>query len=402
MTLFYISDTLVIRFTRAPMVGTDLLRRPILFGVSKRDRWRLRRLVPVAQDRPIHETPNPPSGGGLGVLKAGMKGPVIGCHGHGPAIAFGALGILLVVTALACSRPPILKVDGSSTVFPITEAMAEEFQAKFGEFRVTVGISGTGGGFKKFCNQEVQITNASRPIKPVEVEACAREGVEYIELPVAFDGLSVIVNPDNDWVDFLTVEELEEIWKPDSTVKRWSDVRPSWPDHRIVLAGADTDSGTFDYFTKAIMGEEGASRPDYTASADDNVLVEAIAREKYALGYMGFAYYTESADRLKLVPVGKMKPSEETISEGTYVPLSRPLFIYVNSQEVRRPEVREFVGFYLSESNSILVRDVGYVAFPREVYDLVQRRFEGGVTGSMFGGEGSRIGVSITDLLEEP
>ena len=361
--------------------------------------------LPMARNRPLDEMQDPPFDGGFFILGAGMKEFVINCHVHGQAIAFGALGIILVVATLGCSRPPILKIDGSSTVFPITEAMAEEFQNESGEFRVTVGISGTGGGFKKFCNREVHITNASRPIKPVEVDACAREGVEYIELPVAFDGLSVIVHPDNDWVDFLTPEELKEIWKPGSTVKNWSDVRPGWPDHRIVLAGADTDSGTFDYFTKAIVGEEGASRPDYTASADDNVLVEAVAREKYGLGYMGFAYYTENTERLKLVPVdpgtGPVAPSIESISKGSYAPLSRPLFIYVNSQDVQRPEVREFVRYYLSESNSHLLRDVGYVEFPREVYELVQRRFEAGVTGSMFGGEGSRIGVSITDLLEE-
>ena len=191
-----------------------------------------------------------------------------------PSTLATALVIVTLLVALGCSRPPILKVDGSSTVFPITEAMAEEFQKEDGNFRVTVGISGTGGGFKRFCNGETAITNASRPIKPIEVDACNSKGVEYIELPVAFDGLSIVVHPDNDWVDRLTVDELEEIWRPGSTVKRWSDVRPEWPDRSIDLVGADTDSGTFDYFTRAIVGEEGASRPDYTASADDNVLCE--------------------------------------------------------------------------------------------------------------------------------
>ena len=312
--------------------------------------------------------------------------------------------ILLMAMALGCSRGAIVKVDGSSTVFPITEAMAEEFQKKYGEFRVTVGISGTGGGFQKFCTDEIDIADASRPIKPVEVENCARNGIDYIELPVAFDGLSVIANPENDWVDFLTVEELEEIWKPGSGIKKWSDVRPEWPDRDIFLVGADTDSGTFDYFTKAIVGEEGASRPDYTASADDNVLVRAVAGEKGALGYVGFAFYTEHAERLKLVPIdpgtGAVAPSIETIKDGTYVPLSRPLFIYVESQAAKQPEVREFVRFYLSTENGIFVPEVGYVAFPLNIYRLVQQRFEQGITGSVFGGKGSQVGVVIEHVLE--
>ena len=318
-------------------------------------------------------------------------------------IVAGVMGFLLLATAWGCSRGPILKVDGSSTVFPITEAMAEEFQKKYGEFRVTVGISGTGGGFKKFCNGEVDITNASRPIKSVEVDACGENGIDYIELPVAFDGLSIIVNPKNDWVDFLTVEELREIWRPDFPIEKWSDVRPQWPDKDISLVGADTDSGTFDYFTTAIVGEAGASRPDYTASADDNVLVRAVAGEKNALGYFGFAFFAENTDRLKLVPVdpgtGPVAPSIESIKNGTYVPLSRPLFIYVNSQVAEQPRVREFVRFYLNSENGIFIREVGYVAFPEHVYELVQQRFERGITGSVFEGRGSQVGVSIEDLL---
>ena len=316
----------------------------------------------------------------------------------------GIVGILLLVAAWGCSRAAIVKVDGSSTVFPITEAMAEEFQRKYGDFRVTVGISGTGGGFKKFCNGEIHIADASRPIKSVEVNACALEGIDYIELPVAFDGLTIIVNPENDWVDHLTVEELREIWKPGSTIRKWSDVRPSWPDRDIYLVGAGTDSGTFDYFTKAIVGEEGASRPDYTASEDDNVLVQAVAGEKYALGYLPFAYYEENPHRLKLVPVdpgtGPVAPSPATINNGTYIPLSRPIFIYVNSQAAQRPEVRDFVRFYLSSENGIFLREVGYVAFPEHIYRLALQRFERGITGSVFGGKGSQVGVSIEDLLE--
>ena len=288
-------------------------------------------------------------------------------------------------------------------MFPITEAMAEEFGKEHGELRVTVGVSGTGGGFQKFCNGEIHITDASRPIKPVEVEACAKNGIDYIELPVAFDGLSVVVHPENDWVDFLTVEELAEVWRPGSTIDKWSGLRPEWPDVNIKLVGADTDSGTFDYFTRAIVGKEGASRPDYTASADDNVLVRAIAGENNALGYFGFAFYVENTDRLKLVPVdpgnGPVAPSLETIRGGTYLPLTRPLFIYVDSVSALRTEVREFVRFYLDIENGRLLSEVGYVPFPPDLYALVQQRFEEGVTGSVFGGLGSKVGVSVEELL---
>ena len=318
----------------------------------------------------------------------------------------GMLGICLIALALGCSSDAtIIKADGSSTVFSITEAMAEEFQRQQSGVHVTVGISGTGGGFTRFCNGETDISNASRPIKPSEVEACNQNGVSYIELPVAFDGLSVMVNPDNDWVDFLTVEELKEIWEPGSNIKKWSDVRSEWPDNDIVLVGADTDSGTFDYFTKAIVGEEGASRSDYTASADDNVLVTAIAGEKNALGYFGFAYYIENTDKLKLVPVdtetGPVFPSIETVSNNTYVPLSRPIFIYVNRESARLQEVSDFLHFYLSTENTGLVHDVGYVQLPERVYELARQRFDDGITGSVFDGKGSQVGISIEDLLEE-
>ena len=320
------------------------------------------------------------------------------------AMVAGMAAIIFLAAVWGCSKQAILKVDGSSTVFPITEAMAEEFQRAHGEFRVTVSISGTGGGFKKFCKGEIDIASASRPIKRVEVDACARGAIDYIELPVAFDGLAVIVNPDNDWVDQLDIEELKEIWRPGSTVEKWSDVRPEWPERDIELVGADTDSGTFDYFTKATVGIEGASRSDYTASTDDNVLVTAVVREKFALGYLGFAFYVENTDRLKLVPIdpgtGAVAPSAETIKGGAYVPLSRPLFIYVRSAVADRPEVKEFVRFYLDEENTDLILETGYVGFPENIYKLVQERFHKGITGSVFGGKGSQIGVSIEDLLD--
>ena len=332
-----------------------------------------------------------------------MRERPVKSRGNVPKIAVGIVAVLLTMGALGCSKGAIVKVDGSSTVFPITEAMAEEFQKSFGEFRLTVGVSGTGGGFNKLCNGEIHINDASRPIKSVEVEACAKNRVEYIELPIAFDGLSIIANPKNDWAESLTIDELREIWKPESTLDKWSDVRPEWPDKDIYLVGADTDSGTFDYFTKAIVGTEGASRSDYTASTDDNVLVAAVSREKYALGYLGFAYYSENSQRLKLITVdpgtGPVAPSHQTIMDGKYAPLSRPLFIYVNSEAANRPEVRQFVRFYLGKENGHLLREVGYVGFPEQVYELVQQRFEDGITGSLFGGQGSQVGVSFEQLL---
>ena len=324
-------------------------------------------------------------------------------RGKALTVLSGAAGIILLATAMGCSTESIVKIDGSSTVFPITEAMAEEFSKRNGEIRVTVGVSGTGGGFQKFCNGEIDITGASRPIKAVEVAECSMEGIEFIELPVAFDGLSIMVNPDNDWVDFLTMEELREIWRPGSTVSKWSEVRPEWPDRDIELVGADTDSGTFDYFTKATVGEEGASRPDYIASSNDNVLVQAVAGEEGALGYVGFAFVIENLDILKLVPIdggeGPVVPTMETISNNTYAPLSRPLFIYVNREAALRTNVQDFVRFYLSEASGQFIRDVGYVAFREADYRLVQQRFERGITGSLFGGKGSQVGVSLEDLL---
>lgn len=296
-----------------------------------------------------------------------------------------------------------IAVDGSSTVFPISEAVAEEFQKVYPNVRVTVGISGTGGGFKKFLNKEIDISDASRPIKPSEQELADKNGIQYIELPVAFDGLSVLVNPQNDWVDYLTVDELKKIWQPGSTVKRWSDIRPNWPNEEIKLYGPGHDSGTFDYFTEAINGEEGAARSDFMASEDDNVLVTGIAGDRYALGFFGYAYYEENADKLKLVPIddgsGPVAPSAETIMNGTYKPLSRPIFIYVRADVTARPEIQEFIRFYLTKAKD-LVREVGYIPLTDELYTLALKRFEEGVTGSVFAGKGSQVGVRLEDLLK--
>jgi phosphate transport system substrate-binding protein len=292
-------------------------------------------------------------------------------------------------------------VDGSSTVFPITEAVAEEFQKVQTGVRVTVGISGTGGGFKKFTSGETDISDASRPIKPEEVARAAQHGIEYVELPVAFDGLSVIVNPDNTFVNSLTVAELKRIWEPGSTVKLWSDVRPEWPKRKIRLYGPGTDSGTFDYFTEAINGKSQSCRADFTASEDDNVLVQGIAGDPDALGFFGFAYYIENQDKLKLVPIddgnGPIAPSEETINNGTYAPLSRPIFIYVGTKAAQRPEVGAFVDFYL-EHAPVLVGEVGYISLPQGAYALAKDRFARRVTGSVFEGR-STTRIKLEDLL---
>jgi len=298
----------------------------------------------------------------------------------------------------------VVRVDGSSTVFPITEAVGEEFQHLHAGVRVTVGISGTGGGFKRFVLGETDINDASRPIKASEEATAAEHGISSIELPVAFDGLSVLVNPANTWVDHLTVDELKRVWQAGSTVKTWRDLRPEWPAETIALYGPDTDSGTFDYFTEVVTGE-GSCRPDYTASADDNVLVTGIAGDRHALGYFGFAYYLENKDKLKLVPIdggsgaGPVAPSQETINNGSYAPLSRPLFIYVGTAAAERPEIQAFVKFYIEQAGK-LTAEVGYVALPAAAYELAWKRYAARTPGSLFGGEAAKSGkYTITQLL---
>ncbi|MCL5780818.1 MAG: PstS family phosphate ABC transporter substrate-binding protein [Firmicutes bacterium] len=264
-----------------------------------------------------------------------------------------------------------IKIDGSSTVFTITEAVAEEFKKLHPGVNIAVGISGTGGGFKKFTVGETDISNASRSIKDKEKKAAEEHKIEYLEIPVAYDGLSVVVNKENTWVDKLTVEELKKIWEPGSQVKKWNQVRPQWPDMEIKLYGPGTDSGTFDYFTEAINHKEKASRSDYTPSEDDNVLVQGVAGDKGTLGYFGYAYYLENKDKLKVVPIdagsGAVTPDEKTINDGSYKPLSRPIFIYVSKSSLQRPEVKEFVKFYLTEGPK-LVPEVGYIPLPENLY----------------------------------
>lgn len=272
-----------------------------------------------------------------------------------------------------------VRADGSSTVFLLTEAMAEEFQKNYPNIRVTVGISGTGGGFEKFTNGEIDVNNASRVIKPEEKVNAAAHGVEFIELPIAYDGITLVINKNNDFVDFLTVDELKKIWEPGSRVKYWKDIRAEWPEKKLTLYGPGTDSGTFDYFTEAINGKERASRADYTASEDDNVLIQGIAGDTYALGYLGYAYYDENKDKLKAVPIKfgeqTIGPDKKSIRDGSYNPLSRPVYIYVNLHSSLTPSVNQFVDFYL-ENVQNLAEEVGFIPLSDINYKETLERYK--------------------------
>jgi len=314
---------------------------------------------------------------------------------------------LILANGTALAERKIVKIDGSSTVYPVTEAIAEEFQAaNRGSVQVTVGVSGTGGGFKKFCRGETDITGASRPILKKEMDACREAGIQYLELPVAYDALTVVVNPQNDWLKSITVDELKKIWEPGAqqNVTRWNQVNPTWPDQGLKLFGPGADSGTFDYFTEAVVGKAKSSRGDYTASEDDNVLVKGVSMDKGALGYFGYAYYAENSKKLKAVPVvaaaGKpaVAPSMETVKNGSYQPLSRPVFIYVNAKSLDKPEVREFIDFYLGQAPQ-LVPAVKYVALPDKAYQLIKKHVATRKLGTAFGGEPD-VGVTIEELLE--
>jgi phosphate transport system substrate-binding protein len=299
----------------------------------------------------------------------------------------------------------IIKIDGSSTVFPITEAVAEEFQIEK-KIKVTVGISGTGGGFKKFCRGEIDVQNASRPILKKEMEACKEAGVQYIELPVAYDALTVVVNKKNDFVKSLTVEELKKIWEPaaQGKIKSWKQVNATFPDTPLKLFGAGSDSGTFDYFTEAIVGKAKSSRGDYTASEDDNVVVQGVASDKGSLGYFGFAYYEENQDKLKAIPIVATKgtaavlPSFDNVKNGTYQPLSRPIFIYVNATSAAfKPEVKAFIDFYLNNAPA-LVKEVKYIPLPANEYAAVTKHWKALKPGTGFDGT-PEVGIKIEELL---
>jgi phosphate transport system substrate-binding protein len=316
--------------------------------------------------------------------------------------AVGAL--ITALAAIACDEGTgtglrgSVRVDGSSTVFPITEAVAEEFLREERGVRVTVGLSGTGGGFQKFCNGETDISNASRPISQGEIESCAAKGIEFIELPVAYDALSIVVHPDNDWVDCISVPELKKIWEPaaQGTVTSWAQVNPDWSEGgSFKLFGPGTDSGTFDYFTEHVNGKAKASRGDFTASEDDNVLVTGVSGDESSLGYFGLAYYLENKNLLRALDVRQeeggqcVAPAPETVESGDY-PLSRPLFIYVRKDAAERPEVGAFVNFYL-ENAAYLANDVGYVGFPDAFYGRVSSIWEAGTTGSLFSGRAGTV-----------
>ena len=315
----------------------------------------------------------------------------------------GALAVTLASVPAFSQGASTIKVDGSSTVFPITEAVAEDFQAANRGVNVTVGISGTGGGFEKFCKGETDISNASRPIKQAEMDKCKAAGIEYMELPIAYDALTIVVNPRNTWASTLTTAELKTMWEPAAkgTITKWNQVRSSFPDAPLKLFGPGTDSGTFDYFTEAIMGKAKDSRADYTASEDDNVLVQGVSRDVNALGYFGFAYYEENQQRLKAVAIdsgsGPVMPSAAHVEDGSYKPLSRPLFIYVNKKSADRPEVQNFVSYYLKNPN--LVSQVGYIKLPANAYTVALDNFQKRKLGSVFAGRNT-VGVRIEELMK--
>lgn len=321
------------------------------------------------------------------------------------SLVFSITMVLALASSVAVGAQ-MVKIDGSSTVYPITEAMAEEFQkAKRGAVRVTVGISGTGGGFKKFCRGEIDISDASRPIKKSEMEACRKAGIQYIEMPVAFDALTVVINPKNTWAKNMTVAELKKIWEPGAQgkVTKWIQINPSWPDAPLKLFGPGADSGTFEYFTEAVVGKSRASRGDFTASEDDNVLVQGVSRDVNALGYFGYAYFAENQQRLNAVAVVPAKgkpavvPSAQTVENGTYQPLSRPIFIYINAKSAKKPEVREFVEFYNGQADT-LVREVKYVPLPARAYTHNLEQLKAMKVGTKFGGK-SNVGLTIDQLM---
>lgn len=320
------------------------------------------------------------------------------------AIAAVAATLSASVPAAQSQGQGIIQINGSSTVYPIAQAVAEDFLIETkGAAKPVLAITGTGGGFKAFCAGRTDIANASRPIKTSEMEACEKKGIKYIELPIAYDALTVVVNPQNNWANSMTVAELKKAWEPaaQGTVGNWSQLRPGFPNEPLRLFGAGADSGTFDYFTEAINGKSKASRTDYTGSEDDNVLVQGVARDRNALGYFGYAYYAANRNQLKPVAIdsgkGPVLPSEQTVKDGTYQPLSRPIFIYVKAESANRPEVQQFVEFFMREAPR-LVSEVQYVPLPPEAYTLATENFRKRKLGTVFGGK-EKVGLKIEDLL---
>jgi len=303
-----------------------------------------------------------------------------------------------------------IQIDGSSTVYPITEAIAEEFQKENKSVKVTAGESGTGGGMKKFARKEIDVADASRPITSKEDSMCKVANLEYYEIPVAYDGLVVVVNPQNTWVSSMTVNELKKLWAPEAqgVITKWNQIRPEWPNEEIHLYGAGTASGTFDYFTEAIVGKAKSCRGDYTGSEDDNVLVQGVSSDKLALGFFGIHYYNENPDKLKIVPIddendangkGAIVPSDETVKNATYQPLSRPLFIYVSKESAARPEVDNFVKYYLDNAAEI-VPETGYITLDKELYAQIKKRYEAKAVGSLFLNGKSTVGVKLNEVYK--
>jgi phosphate transport system substrate-binding protein len=318
-------------------------------------------------------------------------------------LAGGAVAALTLGLPMSAAQAQTVKIDGSSTVFPVTEAVAEEYQKANKGQKVTVGISGTGGGFKKFCRGETDVQNASRPITANEMKDCKAAGVQYIELPVAFDALTVVVNKDNPLKE-ISIDDLKKMWEPGAQGKimRWNDVNPAFPNEPLMLFGAGADSGTFDYFTEAVTGKSKASRGDFTASEDDNVIVQGVARNKNSLGFFGYAYYEENKDKIKGLPIswkgGKaVSPNAEHVLDGTYQPLSRPIFIYVNAKSMAKPEVKAFAEYYMKQAPK-LVKEVKYVPLPAKAYEYNLAALQKGRVGTKMGGE-NKVGLTIEQLM---
>ena len=315
------------------------------------------------------------------------------------ARTLASAALLLCLVGAGASQDPAplrgaIRIDGSSTVYPITEAVAEEFSKQAAKVNVSVGISGTGGGFKRFCVGETDITDASRPITPSEVALAAEKKVEYIEIPVAYDALTIVVNPKNDWVKSLTVDQVRRIYSAADTAKSWKDIDSNWPDRPMKVFSPGTDSGTFDYFKEAVIGKDGNVRSDMSVSEDDNALVMGVAGNIDGIGYFGLAYFEENQSKLRAIPIdggkGPVAPSVKTVNDGTYTPLSRPLFIYVNRKSADRSEVQAFIDFYLKEAGE-LAKEVGYVNMPDEILARAKGRWASRKTGTVFVAEGKKV-----------
>jgi len=325
---------------------------------------------------------------------------------------FLSFSLFFAALTLAHANSPLIKADGSSTVFPVTEAVSEEFQSfKKGKVRLTVGISGTGGGFKKFCRGETDIQNASRPILVKEMEECRKSKVKYFELPVGFDAIAIVVNPKNTWLNSITIDELNTMWgeAAQGKIMKWKQVNPAWPDSELKLYGAGADSGTFDYFTEAITGKSKSSRGDFTASEDDNTLVLGVSNDKGGLAFLPLAYYESNKAKLKLVPVvggpkspkktAAILPNKQTVIDGSYYPLSRPIFIYVSEASYKKPEVKEFMEFYLKNA-STLVSEVNYIPLPPKAYLTGAEHLKKNKLGTAFGGHPD-VGLTIEQILKK-